>query len=66
VQDLKLKEVKIGQVLYFCKTFNNETSKFRGGLNAVNYIDEKVLCQMKQVAAKKGMPGEDGILSNGR
>jgi len=66
VQDLKLKEVKIGPVLRFCKTFNNETSKFRGGLNAANYIDEKILCQMKQVAAKHRIAGADGILSNGR
>ena len=65
VNDLKLKEIKIGSVLYFCKSFNNEASKFRGGLNAANYIDEKLLCQMKQVAYKERMAGADGILVNG-
>ena len=47
VNDLRLKEIKIGSVLYFCNSFNNEASKFRGGLNVANYIEEKQLCQMK-------------------
>jgi len=66
VQTLKLSEVTLGKVMYFCRTFNNESSKFRGGLNASNYIEDRLLCQMKQVALKHDLPGQDGILSNGR
>ena len=64
--DLHLDEVKIGKVLYFCKRFNNESSKFRGGLNAANYINERVLSQMRQEATKHNIPGKHGILSNGK
>ena len=66
VQTLKLSSVSVGKVMYFCKTFNSESSRFRGGLNASNYIDDRLLCQMRQVALKHDLPGEDGILSNGR
>ena len=65
VNDLHLDEVKIGKVLYFCKKFNNEDSKFRGGLHAANYISDRILSQMRQVAAKYNMPGKNGILRNG-
>ena len=65
VNDLKLKEIRIGAVLYFCKSFNNEASKFKGGLNAANYIEDTLLCQMKQVAYKERMAGAEGILVNG-
>ena len=64
--DLCLEEVKIGKVLYFCKRFNNESSKFRGGLHAANYINERVLSQMRQEAYKHNIPGKHGILSNGK
>ena len=64
--DLHLDEVKIGKVLYFCKRFKNESSKFRGGLNAANYINERVLSQMRQEATKHNIPGKHGILSNGK
>jgi hypothetical protein len=63
---LKLSEVTVGKVMYFCKTFNNESSRFRGGLNASNYIDDRLLCQMKQVALRYDLAGRDGILTNGR
>ena len=66
VQTLKLSEVTVGKVMHFCKTFNNESSRFRGGLNASNYIDDRLLCQMKQVALRHDLAGRDGILSNGR
>jgi len=66
VQTLKLSEVTVGKVMYFCKTFNNESSRFRGGLNASNYIDDRLLCQMKQVALRYDLAGRDGILTNGR
>ncbi|OXE35962.1 MAG: hypothetical protein CGW95_10675, partial [Phenylobacterium zucineum] len=66
VQTLQLTEVTVGKVMHFCKTFNNESSRFRGGLNASNYIDDRLLCQMRQVALKHDLPGQDGILSNGR
>ena len=65
VNDIKLKQIKIGPVLYFCKSFNNEASKFQGGLNAANYIEDTLLCQMKQVAYKERMAGAEGILVNG-
>ena len=64
--DFRLKEIRIGSVLYFCKAFNNAASQFRGRLNAANFIDERLLSQMKQVAYKEDMPGADGILRNGR
>jgi len=66
VQTLKLSEVTVGKVMHFCKTFNNESSRFRGGLNASNYIDDRLLCQMKQVALRHDLAGRDGILTNGR
>jgi len=66
VQTLKLSEVTLGKVMYFCKTFNNESSRFRGGLNASNYIEDRLLCQMRQVALKHDLPGQSGILSNGK
>ena len=65
VQTLKLSAVSVGKVMYFCKTFNSESSRFRGGLNASNYIDDRLLCQMRQVALKHDLPGQDGILNNG-
>ena len=53
--------------MYFCKTFNSESSRFRGGLNASNYIDDRLLSTMRQVAVKHSLPGaREGILSNGR
>ena len=64
--DFRLKEIRIGTVLYFCKAFNNAASQFRGRLNAANFIDEKLLSQMKQTAYKEDMPGANGILRNGR
>ena len=33
VNDLHLDEVKVGNVVHFCKKFINEESKFRGGLH---------------------------------
>ena len=65
-KELYLEEVKIGNVLSFCKRFNNESSKVIGGLRAANYINERVLSQMRQVAIKHNMPGKHGILSNGK
>ena len=64
--DFRLKEIKIGSVLYFCKAFNNAASQFQGRLNAANFIEDKLLSQMKQVAYKEGLPGYDGILKNGK
>ena len=65
-KELYLEEVKIGNVLSFCKRFNNESSKVIGGLRAANNINERVLSQMRQVAIKHNMPGKHGILSNGK
>ena len=64
--DFRLREIRIGTVLYFCKAFNNAASQFRGHLNAANFIEDKLLSQMKQVAFREGLPGYDGILKNGR
>ena len=66
MDDFKLKEIRIGTVLHFCKAFNNASSQFRGRLNAVNFIEDNLLRQMKQVAYKEGMAGAEGILKNGR
>ena len=39
IDDFRLKEIRIGSVLHFCKAFNNASSQFRGRLNAANFID---------------------------
>jgi hypothetical protein len=61
-----LEKVKVGRLLAFFKKFNTEAAKFHGGLKISNYISERVLSTMKVVAAKRNMPGKDGILSGGR
>jgi len=63
---LYLEEVKINNVLAFCRKFNEEDSKYVGGLKTSNYIKHGVLSQMKQVAAKHDLPGKDGILKAGK
>ena len=60
-----LEKVKLGRVLAFCKRFNGEAARYMGGLNISNYISERVLSQMKMIAAKYDMPGKNGILVNG-
>ena len=60
-----LEKVKLGRVLAFCKRFNAEAARYMGGLNISNYISERVLSQMKMIAAKYDMPGKNGILVNG-
>ena len=42
--DFRLKEIRIGSVLFFGKAFNNAASKFRGRLNTADFIDEKLIC----------------------
>jgi len=63
--DLFLDQIKIENVLAFCKKYNTLSVNYIGGLKVSNYLSDQVRSQLKQVADKHDLPGCDGLIRGG-
>ena len=64
-KDLYLDKIGIDSVLAFCKKFNSESARHVGGLKVGNYISDHARSQLRQVAIKHKLPGQEGIIRSG-
>ena len=64
-KDLYLDKIRIDSVLAFCKKFNSESARHVGGLKVGNYISDHARSQLRQVAIKHKLPGQEGIIRSG-
>ena len=64
-KDLYLDKIRIDSILAFCKKFNSESARHVGGLKVGNYISDHARSQLRQVAIKHKLPGQEGIIRSG-
>ena len=64
-KELYLDKIRIDSVLAFCKKFNSESARHVGGLKVGNYISDHARSQLRQVAIKHKLPGQEGIICSG-
>ena len=58
-------KIRIDSVLAFCKNFNSESARHVGGLKVGNYISDHARSQLRQVAIKHKLPGQEEIIRSG-
>ena len=64
-KELFLDKIRIDSVLAFCKKFNSESARHVGGLKVGNYLSDHARSQLRQIAIKHKLPGQEGIIRSG-